>query len=448
MIVPIQSRHQVLGVLSLVSSESKRRYNRADLALAEDIARRAASAIDNARLYRDSEAARRAAQEANRMKDEFLAVLSHELRSPLNAILGWTQMLRTRQLNETAMARALETIERNAKLQTQLIEDLLDVSRIIQGKLRLNIRPINIASAIDAAINTVRPAADAKGIQLKFTPKSPVGLIPGDAERLQQVVWNLVSNAIKFTPSGGRVEIRLNSTDSYTQIDVADTGKGISPDFLPHVFERFRQADSTTTRAYGGLGLGLAIVRHLVELHGGTVRAESPGEGQGATFTVNLPLQVREGNRELGIGSREKTDHSPLPTVYSPLPLNELRVLVVDDEVDTRDYLTAVLQEYGAQATGVTSVSEAIFAIAQLPPEVLVSDISMPGEDGYSLIRQVRALDSQSASIPAVAVTAHAMEEDRKKAIAAGFNQHIPKPIEPTQLVTVVANLAGRTRQS
>ncbi|HEY9600206.1 MAG TPA: PAS domain S-box protein [Allocoleopsis sp.] len=442
MVVPIQSRHQVLGVLSFVSSESKRRYNQADLALAEDIARRAASAIDNARLYRDSEAARTAAQEANRMKDEFLAVLSHELRSPLNAILGWTQMLRTRQLSETAMARALETIERNAKLQTQLIEDLLDVSRIIQGKLRLNIRPINIASAIDAALNTVRPAADAKGIHLTVTPNSSVGLIPGDAERLQQVVWNLVSNAIKFTPTGGRVEIRLKSTDSYTQIEVADTGKGISPDFLPHVFERFRQADSTTTRAYGGLGLGLAIVRHLVELHGGTVRADSPGEGQGATFTVKLPLQVREENWELGMGSQVKAEDSPRSTVYSSLPLKGLRVLVVDDEVDTRDYLTAVLAEYGAQATGVASVSEAIFAIAQLPPDILVSDISMPGEDGYSLIRQVRALESQAASIPAVAITAHAMEEDRKNAIAAGFNQHIPKPIEPTQLVAVVANLA------
>ena len=473
MIVPIQSRQQVLGVISFAASESGRCYNPADLALAEDIARRAATAIDNARLYRDSEAARNAAQEANRMKDEFLAILSHELRSPLNAILGWTQMLRTRKFSEEATARALETIERNARVQTQLIEDLLDVSRIIRGKLSLNIRPLNLASVIDAAINTVRPAADAKGIQLEFIPTAKAGLISGDANRLQQVVWNLLSNSIKFTPQGGRVEIRVDSQTKdlsgrlYTQIQVTDTGKGISPEFLPHVFDRFRQADSTTTRSYGGLGLGLAIVRHLVELHGGTVQAESPGQEQGATFTVKLPLL--EKSRDVSHSRKKSPSHlltntpvtskrlpADAPNVVStPLslsasqPLADLRVLVVDDEADTRDYLIAALKESGAQVTGVASVSQALSEIGQLLPDILVTDIGMPGEDGYSLIQQVRALaPEQGGLIAAVAVTAYASEEDAKRAIAAGFQVHLPKPVESPQLVAVLARLAGRSEET
>ncbi len=469
MIVPIQSRQQVLGVISFAASESGRCYNSSDLALAEDIARRAATAIDNARLYRDSEAARNAAQEANRMKDEFLAVLSHELRSPLNAILGWTQILRTRKLSDEATARALETIERNAKAQTQLIEDLLDVSRIIRGKLSLNIQPLNLASVIEAAMNTVRPAADAKGIQLEFIPTAKTELISGDADRLQQVVWNLLSNSIKFTPQAGRVEVRVDSDTKdrlerrYTQIQVIDTGKGISSEFLPHVFDRFRQADSTTTRSYGGLGLGLAIVRHLVELHGGTVQAESPGEGKGATFTVKLPLL--EKSRE--VSQSRKIAPPPLlpntPITSKPLPadpcnvantplslstselLAGLRVLVVDDEADTRDYLITVLEESGAQVTGVASVRQAISEIEGWLPDILVTDIGMPGEDGYALIRQVRALaPEQGGLMPAVAVTAYASEEDAKRAIAAGFQVHLPKPVELPQLVTVLAHLAGR----
>jgi PAS domain S-box-containing protein len=448
MIVPIQSRQQVLGVLSFVSSESGRRYTQADLDLAEDIARRAAAAIDNARLYQDSEAARQAAQEANRMKDEFLAVLSHELRSPLNAILGWTQILRNRQLNEAAIAKALETIERNAKLQTQLIEDLLDVSRIIRGKLTLKICPVNVICVIEAAINTVRPSADAKSIYLEFIPALGAQFISGDAERLQQVVWNLLSNAIKFTPTGGRVKIKLNCTASEIQIRVMDTGKGISPNFLPHVFDHFRQGDSSTTRSYGGLGLGLAIVRHLVELHRGTVQAQSPGEGQGATFIVTLPLL--EGN---GKQNTEEEDTGNL-SISSPHitkaaspshPLAGLRILVVDDEADTREYLVTVLQLYGAQVTSVASAGQTICMIEQFLPDVLVSDIAMPGDSGYSLIRQVRALEPhQGAMIPAVAVTAYAREEDFQQAIAAGFQMHISKPVEPAKLVAVVARLAGR----
>ena len=448
MLVPIRSRQQVLGVLSFVCSQSGRYYTQADLDLAEDIARRAAAAIDNARLYQDSEAARQAAQEANRLKDEFLAVLSHELRSPLNAILGWTQMLRTRQLSDAAIAKALETIERNAKLQTQLIEDLLDVSRIIRGKLTLKICPVNLICVIEAAINTVRPSADAKSIYLEFLPALEAQLISGDAERLQQVVWNLLSNAIKFTPAGGRVTIQLTSTVFETQIIVTDTGKGISPDFLPHIFEHFRQADSSTTRSYGGLGLGLAIVRHLVELHGGTVQAQSPGEGQGATFIVTLPLIEGNGKQNTG---EEDTGNLSIPSpqmtnAASPsLPLAGLRILVVDDESDTREYLVTVLELYGAQVTSVASARQAMYVIEQFLPDVLVSDIAMPGDNGYSLIRQVRALEPhQAAMIPAVAVTAYAREEDFQQAIAAGFQMHIPKPVEPAKLVAVVASLAGR----
>lgn len=451
MIVPIRPRQQVLGVLSFVSSESGHRYTQADLDLAEDIARRAGTAIDNARLYHDSEAARQAAQEANRMKDEFLAVLSHELRSPLNAILGWTQILRNRQLNEAAIAKALETIERNAKLQTQLIEDLLDVSRIIRGKLTLKICPVNLICVIEAAINTVRPSADAKSIDLEFIPALGTEFISADAERLQQVVWNLLSNAIKFTPAGGRVKIQLNSTDCETQITITDTGKGISPDFLPHVFEHFRQADSSTTRSYGGLGLGLSIVRHLVELHGGTVQAESPGEGQGATFIVTLPLS--EGNRKQdeGTGGHEDAGNDAIQSPHliqaaSPSHLLKgLRILVVDDEADAQEYLATVLKLYGAQVTTVASTNQALSVIQQFPPDVLVSDIAMSGDNGYALIRQVRALKPHhGAMIPAVAVTAYAREEDFQQAIAAGFQMHIPKPIEPAKLVAVVARLAGR----
>lgn len=457
MIVPIQSRQQVLGVISFTSSASRRPYNSTDLALAEDIARRAATAIDNARLYRDSEAARNAAQEANRMKDEFLAILSHELRSPLNAILGWTQMLRTRKFGEEATARALETIERNARAQTQLIEDLLDVSRIIRGKLNLNIYPLNLASVIEAAINTVRPAADAKGIQIEFIPTSETRLISGDAGRLQQVVWNLLSNAIKFTPQGGRVEVGLDSTNAHTEIKVTDTGKGISPDFLPQVFDRFRQADSTTTRSYGGLGLGLAIVRHLIELHGGTVQAESLGEGQGATFIVQLPLV--ESSKDVPPSDRSSPpDQLPIAPISpefrsannkATTPLRGLRVLVVDDEADTRDFLSTVLELYGAQVRIAASVSQAISEIERLPPDVLVSDVGLPGEDGYSLMRKVRALTSDRGGlIPAVAVTAYAREEDVQRAIDAGFQRHIPKPVESMQLVTAVARLAGRIEEN
>jgi PAS domain S-box-containing protein len=375
-------------------------------------------------------------EQANRVKDEFLAVLSHELRSPLNSILGWAKLLRTRNFDQATMMRAIETIERNASLQTQLIEDLLDVSRILQGKISLNIIPTNLVSTIKAALETMHLAAQAKSIHVECSLDSTIGLVSGDPNRLQQVVWNLLSNAIKFTPPGGGVKVSLERKGSHAQIQVSDTGKGISPDFLPHVFDYFRQADASTTRTQGGLGLGLAIVRHLVELHGGTVRAESSGAGKGATFLIELPLM----NAAVETGQRKEAFKS------SP-DLAGVLVLVVEDDVDSRELITFVLEQYGAEAIAVESVSEALSTLEKLKPDVLVSDIGMPQEDGYALIRKVRARQSQQEQpIPAVALTAYAREEDYKRAIEAGFQRHISKPVEPNELVSAVAQLAGRPK--
>jgi PAS domain S-box-containing protein len=393
-------------------------------------------------LEREQEA-RAQAEAANRMKDEFLATLSHELRSPLNAMLGWTRLLNSRKFDEATTARAMETIERSARAQAQLIEDLLDVSRIIQGKLRLNARPIELVCVIEAAIDIVRPAAEAKEIQLHSELDPAAGLVAGDSDRLQQVVWNLLSNAIKFTPKRGRVDVRLSRVNSHIEITVKDTGQGIKPEFVPYVFDRFRQADNSITRSYTGLGLGLAIVRHLVELHGGTARAESLGEGQGATFTVKLPL--------LPIRSPVNPPKSFNPTVEERVPLDNspslkgMRVIVVDDEADSREYIIALLEQCGAEVVAVTSASEALDAVSQVKADVLVSDIGMPEEDGYSLIRKVRSLSAEhGGQIPAVALTAYARAEDRTRAIAEGFQIHIPKPVEPAELATVVASLAKR----
>ncbi|HEY9607341.1 MAG TPA: response regulator [Allocoleopsis sp.] len=375
-------------------------------------------------------------EQANRLKDEFLAVLSHELRSPLNSILGWAKLLRTRNFDPATMTRAIETIERNATLQTQLIEDLLDVSRILQGKISLNVIPTNLASTIKAALETMHLAAQAKSIQVECLLDSSVGLVSGDPNRLQQVVWNLLSNAIKFTPPGGRVQISLKNQGSQAQIQVRDTGKGISAEFLPHVFDYFRQADASTTRSQGGLGLGLAIVRHLVELHGGTVSADSPGAGQGATFTVKLPL----------MNDRVESDRQPESFDNAP-DLAGVRVLVVEDDTDSRELITFVLEQYGAEAIAVASTAQALSTLEQLKPDVLVSDIGMPQEDGYALIRKVRANESNPADpIPAVALTAYAREEDYQRAIEAGFQRHIPKPVEPNELVAAVAQLVGRPK--
>ncbi len=381
--------------------------------------------------------------QANRIKDEFLAVLSHELRSPLNPILGWAKLLRTRKVSEATTARALETIERNAQVQTQLIEDLLDVSRIMRGKISLNVCPVNLSSTIEAALETVRLAAEAKSIQIQSLLDPNVGLVSGDPNRLQQVVWNLLSNAVKFTPSGGRISIRLDHHNQHAQIQVCDTGKGISGDFLPYVFDYFRQADASTTRKHGGLGLGLAIVRHLVELHGGMTFVESPGEGQGSTFTVKLPLIVHCPSFIVH-GKGESTINHP-PSTMNEVQLNGLRVLVVDDEIDSREFLTVVLERCGAEVTPVASALEAIQALDKLQLDVMVSDIAMPEEDGYMLIQKVRARSPElGGRIPAAALTAYARAEDRTHALSVGFQMHLPKPIDPSELAVVVASLAGR----
>lgn len=432
----VQGRN--LGTISFISTESGRRYGAEDLALAEDLARRAALAVDNARLYRE-------AQELNRIKDEFLATLSHELRTPLTAVLGWAKLLGTGQLDAAASSRALDTIQRNARMQQQIIEDILDVSRIITGKLRLEMNPVELVHVIEAAVESVRPAADARAIQLQPLLDTGVGLVMGDAARLQQIIWNLLSNAVKFTPQGGRVEVQLREVDSQAQITVADTGEGIRPEFLPFVFDRFRQADGSTTRVHGGLGLGLAIVRHLVELHGGTVSAASRGEGQGSIFQITLPLSAHRPESEQDV----EAELQPATTesqVEHLADLTGLRVLVVDDEADSLEFLSVSLSGCGAEVRTASSVAEALATLSQFRADVLISDIGMPHEDGYTLMRKVRALGSEhGGAIPAAAVTAYARTEDRMRALLAGFQTHIAKPVEPAELAAVVASLAGRT---
>jgi PAS domain S-box-containing protein len=393
---------------------------------------------ERAHLLELEQIARAKAETANRIKDEFLAVLSHELRTPLNAILGWSKLLQTRRLDETKTSEALATIERNATLQVQLIEDLLDISRILQGKLTLNITKINLESTVLSALETMQLAAETKLIEMNTAFEPNVGQIMGDSTRLQQVVWNLVSNAIKFTPKGGKVQVRLEEADGYAQIIVSDTGKGISADFLPFVFDYFRQADSTSTRNFGGLGLGLAIVRNIVEMHGGIVQAESHGEGKGAIFTVSLPLLSNESPR--------LTDKQKYSALLAPnsLPLNGIRVLVVDDDADSRDFVAFVLEQDGAFVIAVSSGYEALQVLAEIKPDVLVSDISMPDMDGYMLIHQVRTLTlEQGGQIPAIALTAFARNNDQQEALKAGFQMHLSKPINPEELIAAIVQLLG-----
>jgi PAS domain S-box-containing protein len=385
-------------------------------------------------LFQREQAAREEAERANRIKDEFLAILSHELRSPLNPILGWTKLLQSRQFDAATTAQALATIERNAKLQTQLIDDLLDIARILRGKLSLNITSVNLAAVIEAAIDTVRTTAEVKSIALHLELPN-VGQVSGDTARLQQIVWNLLSNAIKFTPEGGRVEVKAEQVEHQVQIIVSDTGKGISAAFLPYIFESFRQEDVSTTRKHGGLGLGLAIVRQLVEAHGGTVRAESPGEGRGARFTVQLPLL---------------TTDAPIQPISQPPPsdlsLAGVRVLAVDDEPDARELLTILLTEYGANVLAVSSAVEVFSVLESFQPHVLVSDIGMPSVDGYALIQQVRTLPpDKGGQTPAIALTAYVRESDHQRALTSGYQQHVTKPLEPDRLVQAVSRLAQGT---
>jgi PAS domain S-box-containing protein len=405
--------------------------------IARDITeqRQARKALDDA--YRQAE-------ESSRLKEEFLATISHELRTPLSAILGWARMLRLGQLSKEIAAKALDTIERNARAQAQLIDDLLDVSRIVTGKLRMDVRPSDPNSFIDAAVEAVRPAAEAKGVRVQKVIDTGLISIPGDPVRLQLVNWNLLSNEIKFTPRGGRVQIRSERVNSHLEIVVSDTGQGITADFLPHVFDRFRQADQKTSRQHGGMGLGLAIVRHLVELHGGNVSATSEGEGQGATFTVRLPIspiyQLDPSHTRVHPAARDL-----LPPNESTERLDGLRILIVDDEPDTRDLLRQGLEYCGASVRVAGSAAEAVDAIVAEIPDILISDIGMPGIDGYDLIRQIRQLPAETGGkVAAVALTAYTRVEDRLQALRAGYDMHVPKPVELAELVAVAASVARR----
>lgn len=408
------------------------------LGSASDITVRKQAEEESVQLLALTRQAQTAAEGANRMKDEFLATLSHELRTPLNSIVGWASMMANPKFDPVNTPRAVESIRRNGQMQAQMIDDLLDVSSIITGKLRLTVQPVDLAATILAAVEVVRPAAEAKEISLQLKLNSPAGQVTGDPDRLQQILWNLISNAIKFTPTGGRVAIRLEDIESHATITISDTGIGIKSEFLPNVFDRFRQADATSTRSYGGLGLGLAIVRQLVELHGGQVWVESEGAGYGAIFTISLPLAVVS-SAEL-LPDQQRTT---LSDFECPPQLEGIRTLVVDDEAETRGLLQFILEHCGSQVKTANSAAAALSAIKEETFDVLVSDIGMPEEDGFALIAKVRALGKeQGGQIPAVALTAYAREEDQKRALDSGYQIHVPKPVEPSELVTIVAKLA------
>jgi signal transduction histidine kinase/DNA-binding response OmpR family regulator len=469
---PITSNSGVSGWFYFLNKRGVDEFSEADERLAATLATHIAVAYENATLYAEAQnhakelrmemavrkqaeeerarllireqAARAEAEAANRGKDEFLAVLSHELRTPLTAILGWGHLMRTRKLEPEDLSRALDTIERNARSQAQLIDDLLDVSRIITGKLEIESGAVELSWIIQSALDSMRPAAEAKNIHFETIIEGSSCVVNGDINRLQQIFWNLFSNAVKFTPNGGEVTVSIASVDSSVRVIVADTGIGINGDFIPHIFDRFRQADASTTRAHGGLGLGLAIVRHLVELHHGTIEVESEGKDRGARFTITLPLA-----KDVIISSAagetllyESHDLADPPAAHI---LRGVKVLVVDDEADSRDLLMTILKRYGGDVRCSESAAEAMEAFREWHPDLLVSDIGMPNEDGYSLIRRLRKLKSKRAQkIPAVALTAYASDEDRSQALSAGFQVHVPKPIEPESFVTSVVTVLGR----
>ncbi len=416
------------------------------LTVIQDITERKLAEQERERLLLREQQARQQAEEANRAKDEFLATVSHELRTPLNAILGWSRILRGSMADADISERAIETIERNARAQAEIIDDLLDVSRIITGNLRLTIQTIELPFVIQEVLESVRPAVEAKEIRLLTTIAADLGQISGDASRLRQIVWNLVSNAVKFTPRGGTVQIQAQNLNDDVEITVSDSGEGINREFLPYVFDRFRQQDGSTTRKYGGLGLGLAIVRHLVELHGGTVEAQSGGAGKGAVFIVRLPRLVNPEVLRSATLPRLPTDDHRQPPVNPSPRLDGLQILLVEDEADALDLLTTILETSGATVTAVRSAPAALAALQTISPDLLVSDIEMPGEDGYSLMKKIRALpDDEASLLPAIALTAYARAEDRLRALAAGYDAHIAKPMEALELLTVIASLTRRT---
>jgi PAS domain S-box-containing protein len=430
---PMAVMGRIIGTIEIQSYQDSA-YREEHVTAMRMAANLTAVAVENVRLLERESTARATAEESNRLKDEFLATVSHELRTPLTAILGWSRMLESGSLDDEAAARAIETIRRNAKSQAQIIDDILDVSRIITGNLYLDLHPIELAPVIEAAINVVRPTADAKGIRIDLNMEARPVVVSGDSNRLQQVIWNLLSNAIKFTPPGGQVHVDVQHQGSQVELRFTDTGQGISPDFLPFVFDRFRQADSTTTRKHGGLGLGLAIARHLVEIHGGTIDAESRGKGTGSTFSVRLPL--------IGVMAQTRIVEEMSQRILrerARQKLGGLHVLVVDDDEDTLELLRMALTQCHARVTAVSSAGEALEVLKTAEPDVLISDIAMPGSDGYELIAQVRSLGADSLrSLPAVAITAYAKEEDRLRALASGYQGYVTKPIELAELISAV----------
>ncbi len=440
--VPMIAHDRTYGALTLATAASKRQYTEEDLRFAEDIGSRSALAIENARAYEQLDT-------ANRLKDEFLATLSHELRTPLNAVLGYTRILRSGTLTGERATQALATIERNAASLTQIVEDVLDVSRIIAGKTRLQVQLVDLEKVIPDAVESVAPAAEAKGVRIEMILDTGRGQVSGDADRLQQVVWNLLSNAVKFTPRGGRVQVRLERVNSHIEILVGDTGIGIPPEFLPHIFERFRQAEMGTTRRHGGLGLGLAITRHIVEMHGGTIHAASDGEGKGATFRIKLPLAIVHREMHPEADRAHPRAERPVSAAGLPLPsLNGLRVLVVDDDEDALGLLREILEAAGAEVTTVYSAMAALHSLEQKHPDAMIADLGMPTMDGFELIQRIRqSPDPEIRHLPAAALTAYARSEDRAKALRSGFEMHLAKPIDPAELAAAVAAL-GRRRHS
>jgi signal transduction histidine kinase/CheY-like chemotaxis protein len=423
--------------------------------IARDITERKRIEDVRAELLAREQEARRVAEDASRLKDDFLAMISHELRAPLTSILGWAQMLRAGTLDRNAAERALMTIERNVKSQAHLVGDLLDASRIATGTLSLEVKPVELKSIVEAAVDALRPSIESRQLRMQIVLEPWIGPFQGDPERLNQIVWNLLSNAIKFTPPGGLIEVRLERLGNKALLIISDTGQGIDPEFLPHIFDRFRQADSSARRQQGGLGLGLSIVKHIVELHAGAIYAYSAGVGKGSDFMITLPLAVAETSL-LSLPSEQAGQSEPgtLPwipaTEAAPPParamaLRGARALVVDDDHDTREILSVMLRRYGAEIRTAGSVREALVAFGDWQPDVLVSDIGMPVEDGYALIRTIRArAPEEGGTVPAIALTAFAGVQDREMAIASGFHQHLSKPVEPVALARVVARLLGR----
>ena len=437
MCVPLVAHGRTVGALTFVTSESRRHYTEQDLVFAKDIAHRAALAVENARAYEE-------AQRASRLKDEFLATLSHELRTPLNAIVGYSRMLRAGLIQPERQDKAIDTIERNASALTQIVEDVLDVSRIISGKVRLDVQTVDLPEVVEHAVESIMPAANAKQIRVRTVIDPRAAPVSGDPGRLQQVMWNLLSNAVKFTPRGGQVQVRAERVNSHVELVVSDTGIGIQPAFVPHLFERFRQADASTTRERGGLGLGLAITRHLVEMHGGTIHAASAGQDTGATFTVRLPLMIVHpvATMERRIHPRGLSDQA-----FTHVPdLTGLRILAVDDDRDALTMIAEILAVAGAEITGVDSAAEALVALNGFRPDVIIADIGMPQMDGFQFIAELRqSSDLALRDIPVAALTAYARSEDRARSLRSGFQIHLAKPIDPAELMAAVAALARRT---